>query len=337
MITLLRDPRDAPQLRLILQCTFVIAAAAVLFYLGEFPWWVAGAYWVLWGNTFFDRVSTMLHRFSHRAIFKKRYNFLNHYVTWVISPMFGLTPASFHIHHVQMHHPEDNLPGDLSSTMRFQRDSTLDFLRYYVRFALIGVAELAVYHWRRRHLRLVVHLVAGQVFFYGLCVALGLWHLPPTLVVFVIPWIVTNFIQLAGNWGQHAFVDPDEPDNNYKSSITFISDRYNQRCFSDGYHTFHHLQPWVHYSELAAEFAQNREKYGQQDALVLDGVNQIGVWFMLLAHRHRALARHVVRLPGAPARSDEEIVSLLRRRLAPIHGWAPAQLDAVAVPAPIER
>ena len=33
-----------------------------------------------------------------------------------------------------MHHVENNLPDDLSSTMRYQRDSFLHFLVYFGRF-----------------------------------------------------------------------------------------------------------------------------------------------------------------------------------------------------------
>jgi len=323
MIRLLKDPRDAGQLWLILHCTVVLVAAATLFYLGRFSWWVAIGYWALVGIVFFDRVNTMIHRFAHRPIFKERYDVLNAYVTWIIAPLFGQAPTSFEIHHVQMHHPEDNLPGDLSSTMRFRRDSALDFLRYFGRFMLIGIPELAVYHWRRGNTRSVIRLVAGQTLLYGLFVALGAWRLQPTLVVFVIPHIATVFLQLAGNWGQHAFVDPEQPDNDYRNSVTIITARHNRRCFSDGYHTFHHLRPNVHYSELQAEFEENREKYGQQDALVFDNISQIGIWSMLLTHRYEALARHVVRLPGSPERSEADMVRLLRHRVTAISDWKP--------------
>ena len=321
MVSLLKDPRDADQLRLIVQSTIVLFAAAALFYVDRFTWWLAVVYWALLGIVFFDRVNTMIHRFSHRPIFKNE--LLNGYVTWILAPLFGQAPTSFQIHHVEMHHPEDNLPGDLSSTMRFQRDSVVDFLRYFGRFMLIGIPELALYHWRHGHTRSVIRLVAGQTFLYGLFVGLGWWRVNATLVVLVIPHVVTIFVQLAGNWGQHAFVDPDQPENDYRNSVTIITARHNRRCFSDGYHTFHHRRPTVHHSELRAEFEQHRQTYGEQDALVFDGITQIGIWFMLLAQRHDALARHVVELPGAPPRSHADMVALLRHRVRKIPDWTP--------------
>jgi hypothetical protein len=54
---------------------------------------------------------------------------------------------------------------------------------------------------------------------------------------------------------------------------------------------------------------------------VFDGVDFLGIWIRLMTGRHQALARHAVRLPGAPVRSDEEMEALLRRRLQPIRDW----------------
>jgi len=58
--------------------------------------------------------------------------------------------------------------------------------------------------------------------------------------------------------------------------------------------------------------------------LVFDGIDLVGIWFLLVTRQHRRLARHFVRLPGAPARSDDEVIALFRRRLAPIRNWTPA-------------
>src|SRR5689334_19538821 len=86
MVSLLKDPRDADQLRLIVQSTIVLFAAAALFYVDRFTWWLAVVYWALLGIVFFDRVNTMIHRFSHRPIFKNE--LLNGYVTWILAPLF---------------------------------------------------------------------------------------------------------------------------------------------------------------------------------------------------------------------------------------------------------
>lgn len=324
MVSPLSDPRDTPRASFVAQCTIIVAAAVFLFYLGTFSWWLAALYWVIWGSAFGDRGTTMLHTSIHRPVFAGSWSFLNGYVTWIIAPLFGQIPTSFYVHHVAMHHPEGNLLGDLSSTMPFQRDSFLGFLRYWLRFALLGIPELAIYQWRKGRTKLMLRLLLGQVVFLGAIIGLGSWHLQPTLVVLVIPYIFTNFMLMAGNWGQHAFIDPDEPDNDFKNSLTVITPRYNNRCFNDGYHTFHHIKPTAHYTDLPAEFEQNREKYGRADCLVFDKLDFVAVWFLLMAGRYHTLARYVVRLPGAPERTDDELVALFQRRLAPIRTFVKA-------------
>src|SRR5262245_2533394 len=44
-----------------------------------------------------------------------------------------------------MHHREEHLPDDLSSTMRFTRSRITHWLRYYLRFLIIGLPELTWY------------------------------------------------------------------------------------------------------------------------------------------------------------------------------------------------
>ncbi len=320
MTKLLNDPRDVVHLRLIMQCSLFIVAGAFLFYLGSFPWWVALAYLVVWG-IFAERFTMMFHCTIHRRLFKKQYAFLESCLSWVLCPFFGQTPGSFHIHHIGMHHVEDNLLSDLSSTMKYRRDSALHFLRYYLRFACLIPFELAAYLWRAGNMQLLRRFLGGEVAFYALCIGLGVWHWQPTLVVFVIPFCFVRLMMMIGNWAQHAFVDPDAPDNDYRSSVNTIDQRYNARCFNAGYHIFHHVRKGTHYTELAPEFEQSREKYGREDAVVFDRIDLLGIWFLLLAGRHRSLARYFVRLPGAPARSDDEIVALFKRRLAPIPSW----------------
>ena len=49
-----------------------------------------------------------------------------------------------------MHHAENNLLPDLSSTMPYRRDSAVDFLRYYFKFISLGIAELVAYFTRKK-------------------------------------------------------------------------------------------------------------------------------------------------------------------------------------------
>jgi len=315
----LNDPRDIVFINLSLQMTFFLLPLAIsLFVVGSFSWAWAVGYWVFLFVAFLDRFILMLHCTCHRPLFNRKFRLLNNYIPWVLGPLMGETPEAYFVHHMGMHHKEGNLLGDLSSTMRFQRDKFSHWLRYWGRFMTIGLAELFSYHAKRGRSKMVRRLAIGEGSFWLVCLLLGAFvSLQATLVVLVIPVVVVRTLMMAGNWGQHAFVDPDEPSNDFKSSITCINSRYNRRCFNDGYHIIHHLKPSLHYTEMADEFDKHRALYGKQDAIVFEGEDFFSVWLWLMLGRKKYLAKKFVRLPGAPVRNEQEIIELFHRRLRP--------------------
>lgn len=315
----LNDPRDVVFINLSLQMTLTLLPAAVAFFVvGKFSWLWAAAYWAFLFAAFLDRFILMLHCTCHRPLFNRRFKFFNYYIPWVLGPLVGETPEAYFVHHMGMHHKEGNLMGDLSSTMPFQRDRFTHWLRYWGRFMTIGLVDLFLYHKRKRRSKMLKRLAWGEGTFWVVCLALASTvSLQATLVVFVLPVIAVRTLMMAGNWGQHAFVDPEEPTNDYKSSITCINSRYNRRAFNDGYHIIHHLKPAMHYTEMADEFDKRRDEYGRQDAIVFEGYDFFLVWLMLMTGQKKRLAKAFVRLPGAPARTDEEVIELMNRRLRP--------------------
>jgi fatty acid desaturase len=118
---------------------------------------------------------------------------------------------------------------------------------------------------------------------------------------------------MLGNWAQHAFVDYDQPDNLYTSSITCINTKYNHKCWNDGYHISHHLKPAMHWTEHPISFQKNIDEYVRHDAIVFDGIHFLHVFAYLMRGRYDLLARHFVNL-GDRYASDEEVIGLLRSR-----------------------
>ena len=315
---LLLDKRDLPFLTLVATATLVLLpAAAWLFAPGRFGWWLAALYLAVNFLGFLDRFILMLHNTSHRTLFRPRLRLLNHYIPWVLGPFFGESPETYYGHHIGMHHPENNLEADLSSTMRFQRDRPDHFLRYFFRFFFLVLVECSVYLWRNRRHLLMRRILTGELLFFAVVAGLLVLNWRAALVVFVIPYVSVRFLMMAGNWGQHAFIDPLRPENCYANSITCINSRYNRRCFNDGYHIGHHLKANRHWIEMPADFEQNLARYASEGAIVFEGIDFFGVWLLLMLGRFDALARRYVHLDGQP-RPQAEIVALLRARTRPI-------------------
>ena len=104
---------------------------------------------------------------------------------------------------------------------------------------------------------------------------------------------------MAGNWGQHAFIDANDPANNYRNSITLINTIYNRRCFNDGYHIGHHLRPHMHWTEMPNDFLRNKDKYAENKAIVFEGMDFQMVWFWLMLKRYDVLADRFVNINNA--------------------------------------
>jgi len=316
---MLNDARDTSVVWLMLHCALVAAVGVSLFFwpsaLGVSVWYVAPLYWALVVVSVMDRFTLMLHFTSHRQLFNKRYQSLNHVIPWLLGPFFGQTPNTYFAHHMGMHHREENLPDDLSSTMRFTRDRFTHWLRYYLRFLFFGLPELIFYFYKRKNWKLFRRVLVGEGVYWSV-VALGLWLSPQaTWVVLLIPLILIRTVMMMGNWTQHSFISQEHPEDPFQSSITCINTRYNRRCFNDGYHILHHIKPRAHWTEHPIEFEKALAEYASHDAIVFEGVDYFEIFLNMMLGRWDFLAEKFVQLPGAPVRSKEEVIRFLKSRV----------------------
>lgn len=166
----------------------------------------------------------MMHQHIHqRGILSKKFAVFDKMFPYITDPLMGHTWNTYYYHHVKHHHVEGNGPGDLSSTIRYQRDSVVDFMRYVGRFYFLIWLDLPLYFIRTRRPK-SAFLTAGwelstYVFYFTMAKLFGF---RPTFFVYVAPLLLMRLGLMVGNWGQHAFVDPDEPDSDFRSSITLI-------------------------------------------------------------------------------------------------------------------
>ena len=78
----------------------------------------------------------MMHYAEHRKLFKQPYDKLGKYLlSIVMCPFIGIPPGMYRLHHVVMHHIENNVfDEDLSSTEPYQRDNFFHFLHYFAKY-----------------------------------------------------------------------------------------------------------------------------------------------------------------------------------------------------------
>jgi fatty acid desaturase len=313
LLNIVRDPRDVVFLRLALKGILVMGSFAVLWFFA-FSWWYAVpfalAHFLLTPPTIL-----MLHCAMHRPLVKQP-RWIATALPYVMAFLF-MIPCGYKEHHVGMHHPENNLEDDLSSTMGYQRDRFTHFLHYFARFFFLIYAELPMYFLRKGRRKLAVRSVSMELIQVA-CILLALalnWRAAVSFMV--IPFVFVRFMMMAGNWGQHAFIDAAEPGNSLRNSINCIDSRYNAIAFNDGYHIVHHEKPNLHWTEMPGYFQQHHKRYGRDGAIVFRELDFFVVSLLLWTGRYEALARKWVTLDGAEP-SLEDRVAFLKSRVQPV-------------------
>jgi len=329
--SLIRDQRDLPFVYLTIKISSILFPLVVLLYLpflGGWIWWSVAILYLFLNNFYKSPFGLMAHCAAHRALYKKKFRLLNFYLPWVLAPFFGQSPETYFGHHVVMHHPENNLPQDKSSTMFYQRDSILDFSRYWLNFFFLGLIQLSAYFISKKKYPYFFRVVAGELIFFSACVALCFLNWQATLVAFIIPFIASRVIMMVGNWVQHSFVSAEEPGNEYMNSITCINIKFNHNCWNDGYHANHHVRPGMHWTEHPEYFRSTLDKFEKNKAVVFDGIDYGNVFVWLMMKRYDLLANHFVNI-GNRFTSDDEVIALLKQRTKKISN-SPLVVGAVS-------
>jgi len=255
----------------------------------------------------------MLHCICHRKCFKAPYQWIHTYITWLVCPFFGHAPEGYFSHHMGMHHVENNMPEDTSTTMPYQRDSAKDFLVYFFKFLFVGVKDTLLYLYHRKRKKLYVRFTAGEYLYLAFCIAMCFVNLKATLIVFVIPLLFARLVMMLGNWTQHSFIDSSDPDNLYTNSINCINTKYNHTCWNDGYHIIHHLRPGMHYTEMPGEFLKRQNEFATYKAIVFDRIHYLHIFIFLLTKRYDKLADNLVNINNMFS-SREEAIALMKER-----------------------
>jgi fatty acid desaturase len=316
LLRIVRDERDLPFIYLLLKITLVLLPMAIMLYTSLLPnwaWWLLAVVYQVVNFIFRAPFGLMMHCISHRQLFKRKYKGFYYYIIWFLGPFLGHTPETYFSHHIGMHHAENNMPEDRSSTMYYQRDSLKDFFRYLGHFLTLGLKDLITYLFARNKKKLAHNAMAGEFTYFVFCIGMCFVNLDATLAVFVVTFVISRMIMMVGNWTQHSFIDPSDPANPYKNGITTLNVNYNKRCWNDGYHSSHHARPALHWTEHPVVFQQTLDEYSSNKAIVFDRLDFGGVFLCLMTKNYDKLAKHLVNVNDV-FQSDEEVIAILQER-----------------------
>lgn len=219
--TIVRVETDVIMLtHLLIYTSTIVPSAVVLFYSFSY----LHAFLHLAMQMYYMGSYTLLtHQHIHmRGVLAKRFRLIDMVFPYILDPLMGHTWNTYYYHHVKHHHVEGNGPGDLSSTMRYQRDEIWDLLQYIGRFYVLIWLDLPLYFLRKNRLLMALKTLSSEVGTYALYLAASRINARATVFVYLLPLMVMRLGLMIGNWGQHAFVDADQPDSDFRSSITLI-------------------------------------------------------------------------------------------------------------------
>jgi fatty acid desaturase len=125
----------------------------------------------------------------------------------------------------------------------------------------------------------------------------------------LVPILCMNFINAITAWVQHAFCDPERPEDYFANTVTVV-DEVN--FMNEGFHLCHHHRSSLHWTEMPVHFERIRDRMKAAGSLVFEDLDFFGLFLELtLLRRMDVLAEKLV--PWEPMSHEERLALLVKR------------------------
>ncbi|MEQ6121742.1 fatty acid desaturase [Reichenbachiella sp. MALMAid0571] len=227
---------------------WMIASTALFFFLwnsNEFIWWLYIPY--LYFAVCF---SVFAHNHNHLSLWKNKY--LNQFHSCWITVFYGFPTFAWIPTHNTNHHRHNNKEPDYTKTYMVSEKNNLWTLLIYP--TLSGMAQQkAVFNYYKEQYgknweKFTFYTLQIVCLVSWIAVAFIIdWQ--KALIYVFIPQQVSLNVVLVFNYIQHVHADEE---SKYNHSRNIVGWPLNFFLFNNGYHTIHHMQSGLHWSETPA-------------------------------------------------------------------------------------
>jgi fatty acid desaturase len=317
----LRDSRDTPALRLMVSLTLTLLPIFVCqLILGRPRLLLVIAFYLSLCGLKFHRSVRMFsakHLEAHRphGYFSEKYDkIFGRYVEFFLGYFYGDLPELGRTVHVRLHHRENGGYDDNASTMGYDRTSPLHFLWYLSDNIWTTLGLTPYFYFKARgdeKNRRRVFWGMTRYCIYFAAVFVYDWRIG--LLYVLVPLLSMNFIMAITSWVQHAFCDPENPEDYFAHTVTIV-DEVN--FMNEGYHLCHHHRSGLHWTEMPGHLERISDRMKESGSLVFRDLDFMRLFVELtLLRRMDVLAEKLV--PWEPM-DHEQRLALLAKRTKPV-------------------